>query len=238
MDLMNEVRNIYEKHCFFGYRRIAAKLNQQGVRVNRKKVLRLMRKMGLQAVYPRKKLSLKGKEHRVYPYLLNKHPPTRANDCWAVDITYIRIKGGYAYLTGVIDWSSRRIMGWSLSPFLEARACIEALKEGLKEATPKIVNSDQGSQFTGTEWIEKLKEEGIKVSMDGKGRCIDNIKIERFWRSLKYEEVYLRSYESIEEARKGIKSYIEFYNRSRPHQSLNYRTPEEVYWERGREEAG
>lgn len=228
---MNEIRDLYEKHCFLGYRRITEILNRRmETKVNRKKILRLMRKMGLMAVYPKRKLSNRSEDDPVYPYLLKEKPPLKPNDCWAVDITYIRVCGGYAYLTALIDWVSRRIMSWSLSPFLDARSCLEALSEGLKEESPKMVNSDQGSQFTSRSWIELLKKNDIEVSMDGKGRCIDNIHIERFWRSLKYEEVYLRSYGSMKEARKSLGSYIKFYNEERPHQSLGYKTPNEVHW--------
>lgn len=228
---MNEIQELYEKHSFYGYRRITSVIRRKsGKEVNRKKVLRLMRAMNLQAVYPKKRLSQKKEGHRIYPYLLEENKPQVPNDCWGIDITYIRVQGGYAYLTGVIDWVSRRIMGWSLSPFLEASSCIQALEEGLEAGVPKIVNTDQGSQFTSHAWIEKLEEKGIKVSMDGKGRCIDNIQIERFWRTLKYEEVYLKSYATMREARKGLKEYIEFYNQRRPHQSLGYKTPDEVYW--------
>ena len=191
----------------------------------------LMREMGLKAVYPKKKLSKKTKGHKVYPYLLRDNIPKNPDDCWGVDITYIRVLGGYVYLTALIDWSSRRIMGWSLSPFLETSSCLEALNEGVKTNKPKIVNSDQGSQFTGNAWIEALEKWDIEISMDGKGRFLDNIQVERFWRTLKYEEVYLKSYESVEEARRNIKEYIKFYNQERPHQSLGYRTPDEVYWE-------
>jgi putative transposase len=230
VDLMNEIRDLYEKHCFLGYRRITEVLNRKTeTKVNRKKVLRLMRKMRLMAVYPKRKLSNRNEDDPVYPYLLKEKPPLKPNDCWAVDITYIRICGGYAYLTALIDWVSRRIMGWSLSPFLDASSCLEALNQGLKEESPNMINSDQGSQFTSRSWIELLKKRGIEISMDGKGRCIDNIHIERFWRSLKYEEVYLRSYRSIKEAKESLGSYIQFYNEERPHQSLGYKTPNEMH---------
>lgn len=228
---MNEIRDLYEKHCFLGYRRITEMLKRKFSRsINRKKVLRLMQKMGLKAVYPKKRLTKREKDHKVYPYLMRGTVPEKPNDCWGVDITYIRVCGGYAYLTALIDWSSRRIMGWSLSPFLEASSCIEALNEGLKISIPSIVNSDQGSQFTSSMWVEALERHGIRISMDGKGRCLDNIQVERFWRTLKYEEVYLKSYESMDQARSAIKNYIEFYNSERPHQSLGYSTPDEVYW--------
>ena len=230
---MNEIRDIYEKRCFFGYRRITEVLRRKNQKksINRKKVLRLMRQMSLRAVYPKKQLSKKAEGHKVYPYLLRDKIPQKPDDCWGVDITYIRVCGGYAYLTALIDWASRRIMGWSLSPFLETNSCLEALNAGLIEGRPQIVNSDQGSQFTSGMWIEELEKNDIEISMDGKGRCIDNIQIERFWRSLKYEEVYLKSYDSMNQARRGIKSYIQFYNQERPHQRLGYKTPDEVYWE-------
>ena len=231
VDLMNEIRELYEEKSFYGYRRITEVLKRRGKTINRKKVLRLMQKMGLQAVYPKKNLSRKKEGHKVYPYLLKKQPPKEVDDCWQVDITYIRIGNGYAYLVGLIDCVSRRIMGWSLSAFLETRSCIEALNQALTESVPKMVNSDQGCQFTSGMWIQALEEEKIAISMDGKGRCLDNIKIERFWRSIKYEEVYLKSYESIAEAKKGIREYISFYNKERLHQSLSYQTPDEVYWE-------
>ena len=231
VDLMNEIRNLYEARSFLGYRRITEILKRKKQQsINCKKVLRLMRQMGLRAVYPKKKLSRRAEGHKVYPYLLKKQTPQKSNDCWGVDITYIRVCGGYAYLTALIDWASRRIMGWNLSPFLETKSCIAALSQGLRKGKPKIINSDQGCQFTSSMWIEALKRNNIEISMDGKGRCIDNIQIERFWRSLKYEEVYLKSYDSMNEARINIGLYIEFYNRERPHQSLGYRTPDEVHW--------
>ena len=231
VNLMNEIRSLYEKRCFLGYRRITEILNRElQIKVNAKRTLRLMRKMNLQAVYPKRNLSNRNKEDQVYPYLLRKRPPKSPNDCWAVDITYIRVCGGYAYLTALIDWVSRRIMGWNLSPFLDTSSCLQALNKGLKEGHPNMINSDQGSQFTSKAWIELLKKHNIDISMDGKGRCIDNIHIERFWRSLKYEEVYLKSYESMKEARESIGSYIKFYNEERPHQSLGYKTPNEVHW--------
>ena len=233
VDLMKEIQDLYEKHSFLGYRRITEIIRRNSTKVvNHKKVLRLMQKMGLQAVYPKKNLSKKAEGHKVYSYLLRDNKPQKSNDCWSVDITYIKVCGCYVYLTGIIDWVSRRIMGWSLSPFLEASSCLEALEESLKTATPKIVNTDQGSQFTSQGWIELLRKNEIEISMDGKGRCLDNIRIERFWRALKYEEIYLKSYDSMIEARKNIEQYIDFYNKKRPHQNLEYKTPEEVYCEK------
>ena len=230
-DLMNELRELHEYRCFLGYRRMTEMLKRKHNRpINRKKILRLMQQMGLKAVYPKKNLSKRNEQHKVYPYLLKERTLTDPDDCWGVDITYIRVCGSYACLTALIDWKSRRIMGWSFSPFLETRSCMEALNEGLKLGKPKIINSDQGCQFTSKMWTEALEKQGIEISMDGKGRCLDNIQIERFWRSLKYEEVYLKSYESMTEARKNIGKYINFYNKNRPHQSLKYQTPDEVYW--------
>jgi len=232
IEVMNEIRELYTERCFYGYRRITEVLKKRGTKVNRKKVLRLMQQMGIQAVYPKKKLSQRAEGHRVYPYLLKEHVPLEPDDCWQVDITYIRVGNGYAYLVGLIDCVSRRIMGWNLSPFLETSSCIEALNRALTESHPRIVNSDQGSQFTSSMWVEALERADITISMDGKGRCIDNIKIERFWRSIKYEEVYLKGYDSMEEAKKGIGEYIKFYNGERPHQNLGYRVPDEVHWDR------
>jgi putative transposase len=229
VDLMNEIQEIYEQHSFFGYRRITAWLNREGTKINHKKVKRLMDIMGLQAVYPKRKLSIRHKEHKVYPYLLKKKEPQKANDSWCTDISYIRIAGHYAYLTALIDCISRRIMGWWISPFLDATGCLKALEMALQDAKPLMINSDQGSQFTGEEWITCLTDHGIEISMDGKGRCLDNIWIERFWRSLKYEEVYLKDYRDVAEARKAISSYIDFYNHLRPHSALGYATPDEVY---------
>ncbi len=238
IDLMNEIRDLYENRCFLGYRRITEMLKRKLQRsINRKKVLRLMQQMGLKAVYPKKMLSKSAEGHKIYPYLLRKRVPEKPDDCWGVDITYIRVCGGYAYLTALIDWSSRRIMGWNLSPFLETASCLDALNKGLQEGQPRIVNSDQGCQFTSDAWVEALKKNNIEISMDGKGRCIDNIQIERFWRSLKYEEVYLKSYDSMKQARRNIGSYIQFYNQERPHQSLGYKTPDEVYWDGAVEDA-
>ncbi len=227
---MNEIRDLYNAHCFLGYRRITVLLKRQGRIINKKKVLRLMRQMRIKAVYPKKKLSNPDEANQIHPYLLRDKPPKKPNDCWAVDITYIKICGGYLYLTALIDWISRRIMGWNLSSFLDTSSCLEALNQALKEEKPEIVNTDQGTQFTSKCWIEVLQENGIKISMDGKGRCIDNIHIERFWRSLKYEEVYLKSYESVPEAREEIGEYIKYYNEERPHQSLGYQTPNEIHF--------
>ena len=229
VDMMNEIRDIYEQYSFFGYRRITAWLNRKGILVNCKKVRRLMSAMDLCAVYLKRKLSVAHSGHKIYPYLLKKQAPKKANDAWCTDISYIRVAGHYAYLTALIDCASRRIMGWCLSPFLDGTACIEALEMALRKATPLMVNSDQGCQFTSDEWTSRLADLQIGISMDGKGRRLDNIWIERFWRSLKYEEVYLKDYHDLAQARKALSAYIEFYNYLRPHSALQYRTPDEFY---------
>lgn len=230
--LMNEIQDIYLSYPFFGYRRITAMLGGRGYFVNRKCVARLMRLLQLRAIYPQKNLSKRRKEDAVFPYLLKFCPPMKPNDAWCVDITYIKLSQGFVYLTALIDVVSRKIMGWCLSPFLDTHSCLEAFEMALAIAVPLIMNSDQGSQFTSGGWVEAMTQHNIKMSMDGKGRCLDNIFIERFWRSMKYEEVYLKSYESLTQARKAIAAYIEFYNSARPHQALNYKTPNQVYEEK------
>lgn len=228
---MNEIRDIYLTYPFFGYRRITAMLRGRGHEVNRKCVARLMALLGLKGLCPKKNLSKRRKEEAVFPYLLKFCPPARPNDAWCVDITYIKLSQGFVYLTALIDVISRKIMGWCLSPFLEAQSCLEAFNMAVVFAVPLVINSDQGSQFTSSSWVQAMEQHGIKISMDGKGRCLDNITIERFWRSIKYEEVSLKAYESLIEARKSIEAYIKFYNSTRPHQALNYKTPDLVYEE-------
>lgn len=229
--LMNEIRNIYTEHPFFGYRKIHAILIQCEHKVNRKKVQRLMRLIGLQAIYPKKRTTIRDKNHTIYPYLLSNIAIIRPNQAWQVDITYIKIRGGFIYLICLIDIYSRRIMGWNLSIFLDTTACECALQNALLEAIPEIINSDQGCQFTSDSWCNMLMRNGIKISMDGKGRWADNIYIERLWRTIKYELVYLHRFETVHDARKAIAKYIEFYNTIRPHQSLEYRVPDQVYRE-------
>ena len=232
VDLMNDIQDLYSRHPFMGYRRITIFLKRMKCQVNAKRVLRLMRVLGLQALYPKKNLSKRRQEDAVYPYLLKDTPPIKPNDVWQVDITYIRMQQGFLYLTALIDVISRRVMGWHLSPFLETLSCIEALENALAEGfKPLILNSDQGCQFTSAAWINILTLHSIVISMDGKGRCLDNIFIERFWRTLKYEEVYLKTYESVNEARQAIGAYITWYNTKRPHQVLNYQTPDEVFFQ-------
>ena len=227
--LMNEIRDIYEVRPFQGYRRITLDLKDLGYGANHKRVYRLMRLMGLQAVYPKKNLSKRRQSDAVYPYLLKEQPPLKPHDVWCVDITYLKIVSGFVYLTALIDVVSRCIMGWNISPFLDTQSCLDALEMALETGfIPLIINSDQGCQFTSQEWIYSLSLLGIKVSMDGKGRCLDNIPIERFWRTVKYEEVYLHTYETVAETRESIGKYIKWYNQERRHSGIDYQRPYDV----------
>ena len=189
-----------------------------------------MQKMLITAVYPKPRLSLGNKQHKIYPYLLKDLAVNRANQVWCVDITYLKVKGGFMYLVALIDLYSRYVVGWELTNTLETDCCLEALNRALRRHNPEIINSDQGSQFSDAKWIEVLTVNGIKVSMDGKGRCLDNIYIERFWRSLKYEDFYLNDYQTVVELREGIRRYIDFYNNRRWHQALGYKTPATMYY--------
>ena len=204
-------------------------LRRKGFAVNRKRVSRLMAVMGIEAVYPKPKLSLPGEGHKIYPYLLRGVEVKRVNQVWSTDITYIRMSQGFVYLIAVMDWFSRYVLSWSLSLTMELDFCLEALKRALRRGRPEIFNSDQGSQFTSEKFVGELQAREISISMDGRGRCMDNIFIERLWRSLKYEEVYLKDYASVKDARMGIESYIRFYNQERLHQSLDYQTPAALY---------
>jgi len=228
-DCMNEIREIYERHPFKGYKRIRDDLVDQGYIINHKRVYRLMQLMGLQAIYPKKNLSKRRQEDIVYPYLLKANPPMEPHDCWCVDITYIKTLQGFIYLTALIDVSSRCIMGWQVSTCLDTEGCIDALEMAIKTGNKsKIINSDQGSQFTSQEWVYSLSLLDIKISMNGKGRCLDNIPIERFWRTIKYEEVYLKTYDTVFEAKKALGIYIKWYNHERRHSSLDKKRPYEV----------
>jgi len=227
--LLNAIRDVWVRYPFYGYRRITQELQADGMRVNRKRVHRLMVLGGIQALFPGPNTSKRNKQHAVYPYLLRKIAIIRPNQAWMVDITYLRMPKGFVYLVAIIDVYSRHVVGWSLSNTLEASSCIDALNSALRAAKPEIINSDQGCQFTSDDWIKRLKDEDIKISMTGKGRCLDNVYIERFWRSFKQEEFYLNEYASIKALRMAIGAYIEFYNQKRWHQSLGYKTPAEVY---------
>jgi putative transposase len=231
------VDEIYTRAPFYGARRIAAALNRMnlGFAVDRKRVGRLMEEMGIEALYPKPKLSRSDKEHVKYPYLLKKVVIERINQVWGTDITYIPTKKGHVYLVAIMDWYSRYVVSWEISNSLEAYFCVAALKKAFqKYGYPDIFNSDQGSQFTGDEFQSTLQASGqVRVSMDGRGRCMDNIFTERLWRSVKYEEVYTGEYENLPQARERLNRYLVFYNESRPHQSWNYRTPAEVYFAKG-----
>jgi len=229
IELMNEIREIWACIPFYGYRRITKELKSRGRKINRKKVQRLMKLAGLQAIYPKPKTSVKNKEHKIYPYLLKDLEINRANQVWEVDITYLRLGNGFMYLVALIDIHSRYIVDWELSNTLDAEFCIAMLQRTLRFIKPEIINSDQGCQFTSEEWINTLKSNEITISMDGKGRCLDNIYIERFWRSFKYEDFNLNDYQSVPELREGVKKYIEFYNYKRWHQALDYKIPAEIY---------
>lgn len=226
---MGVIDEQYTRTPFYGSRRMRAVLVRRGYAVNRKRVQRLMRVMGLEAIYPKPHLSQHHPDHKIYPYLLKNLEVRRVNQVWGSDITFIRLSGGWLYLVAIIDWFSRYVLSWELSTSLEADFCIRALENALMIATPEIFNTDQGSQFTSLSFVKRLEEKQIRISMDGRGRAMDNIFTERLWRSLKYEEVYLKDYQNIREAKQGIGGYLGFYNQERPHQSLGYRTPEEVY---------
>ena len=217
---------------YYGSRRMAAWLATQGHHVNRKRVQRLMRLLGLTAIYQRPNTSKPAAGHKVYPYLLGTIAIERANQVWCSDVTYIPMAKGFLYLVVVMDWVSRAVLAWRLSNTLGTDFCVEALAEALSRyGRPEIFNTDQGSQFTSDDFTGTLKEHGIMISMDGKGRCMDNIFVERLWRSLKYEEVYLNAYTSVAEAKAGIGAWLDFYNKERQHQSLGYRTPRQIYQE-------
>lgn len=205
-------------------------LGRQGHRVNPKRIRRLLRQMGLEAIYPRprRNLSLPDKEHKIYPYLLRGVIITRPHQVWSTDITYIRMHHGWVYLTAVMDWFSRYVLSWEVSITLEADFCVSVLRQALRQGTPEIFNTDQGSQFTSEDFIRPLRDAGIQISMDGRGRVFDNIFVERLWRSVKVEEVYLRDYQTVAEAVLGLGRYFEFYNQERLHEALGYRTPAEV----------
>jgi len=228
--LMKLIDRQYLATPFYGARKIAVSLKkQEGLTVNRKRIRRLMQIMGIRAIYRRPRTSKPAREHEVYPYLLRDLKIIRPNQVWAADITYIPMSRGFLYLVTIIDWYSRYVISWRLSNTLDAEFCVAALEEALSRGTPDIFNTDQGSQFSGEAFTSLLKEHGIRISMDGKGSYNDNLFIERLWRTVKYEEVYLKAYTDGGEARISLGKYFRFYNTIRPHQSLGYRTPGEVY---------
>ena len=229
LTLMKLIDRQYLATPFYGARRMAVWLKNQGYRVNRKRVRRLMRIMGIRAIYRRPRTSTPAPGHKIYPYLLSGMEITRPNQVWATDITYIPMARGFLYLVAIMDWYSRYVLSWRLSNTLDASFCVEALEEALGKGRPDIFNTDQGAQFTGEAFTGLLQQHGVRISMDGKGRYSDNLFIERLWRTVKYEEVYLKAYQDGRDARAGIGNYFRFYNTERPHQALGYRTPAEVF---------
>ena len=231
LELMRHVDEIHLKYPFMGSRSIRNELRDLWHTVGRGHVSTLMKKIGIRALYQKPRLSVPHPAHKVYPYLLRGIEVTRANQCWAADITYLPMARGFCYLVAVMDWASRKVLAWRLSNTLDASFCTEAIEEAIRKyGIPEIFNTDQGSQFTSEAFITILNTNGIRISMDSRGRWMDNIFIERLWRSVKYEDVYLKAYGSIPEARRGLTEYFEFYNQRRRHQGLDDRTPNKIYW--------
>lgn len=229
MDLIDQQ---YLKTPFYGSRKMTEHLKREGYVINRKRVQRLMEMMGIQAIYPGPNTSKRNHEHKIYPYLLRGLSIESSNQVWACDITYLRLTGGYGYLVAIMDWYSRRVLSWRISNTLDSSFCVEAAEEAIQAfGCPEIFNTDQGCQFTSTSFTELLEASNIKISMDGKGRALDNVMIERIWKSLKYEEIYLKDYSSysMQDAHEGLSKYLDWYNHERQHQSLQYQTPDAVY---------
>lgn len=227
--LMNRIDEQFTKTPFYGVPRMTAWLNREGYPVNQKRIRRLLRAMGLEAVYPKPKLSLAHPEHKKYPYLLKDFVIDRPDQVWVSDITYIRMVHGFVYLTAVMDWFSRYVLAWQISITLETGFCLQALEQALGISKPEIFNTDQGVQFTCLDFTGRLEQEEIRISMDGRGRVFDNIFVERLWRTVKYEEIYLKHYQTVSEVRDGLAKYFLFYNTERIHEALDYRTPYELY---------
>jgi putative transposase len=237
LKLMRAIDELHLEHPFAGSRMLRDFLLRDGVRVGRRHMRTAMRRMGVEAIYRKPNTSKPAQGHKIYPYLLRNVAVTRANQVWSTDISYIPMKRGFVYLIAVIDWFSRRVLSWKLSITMDVSFCLEALDEALsKHGKPEIFNTDQGSQFTSIDFTGRLKKEGIAISMEGKGRWCDNVFVERFWRSIKYEEVYLHAYDSVSEARSRIGQYIQFFNSRRPHSSLQAQTPDQVYFNRPQEQ--
>jgi putative transposase len=230
LNLMCLIDEQYTKTPFYGSRRIKAWLNVQGYDVNRKRVQRLMRLMGIQGVGPKPGTSMRNREHKVYPYLLNGVNIGRPNHVWSTDITYCPMPQGFMYLVAIIDWYSRYVISWELSNTLDADFCIEALKRALEHGKPDIFNTDQGCQFTCRDFLAPLQDRDIRISMDGKGRALDNVFVERLWRSVKYEWLYTHEFQTVPELHNGMSDYFDFYNTERLHQSLDYRTPQAIHF--------
>ncbi|WP_375550758.1 IS3 family transposase [Rhodophyticola porphyridii] len=231
--LMKSIDRLFTAYPFFGSRQMVAMLKRDGLSVGRHRIRRLMRRMGLEAVYRRPKTSQPHPAHPIHPYLLRTMTIDRPNQVWCADITFVPVSRGYLYVVAIMDWATRKVLSWRLSNTMHADFCVEALNEAIRRhGPPEIVNTDQGSQFTGSAWITTLTEAGVRISMDGRGRCMDNIFIERLWRSMKYEAVYLQDIADGFEAGRVVDSWIDFYNRQRPHSALGLRTPDEAYLER------
>jgi putative transposase len=227
--LMRLLDQEYTAHPFYGSRRLTAWLVGQGGEVNRKRVQRLLRVMGLEAIYPKPRLSAAGRGHKVYPYLLRDVAVERPDQVWSADITYVPLASGFMYLAATIDWYSRLVVAWRLSNTLDGSFCLEMLEEALGRGRPEVFNTDRGVQFTAAAWTGRLESAGVAVSRDGRGRCLDNVFVERLWRSVKYEDIYLRGYEGVPQLQRGLGCYFAFYNGERLHQALGYRTPRAVY---------
>lgn len=229
--IMGRIDALFMKHPFYGSRNMRAVLKREGYHVNRKRIQRLMRLMGIQAIYPKPRLSIGGKDHKIYPYLLKGLTIDHPDQVWCADITYIRLAHGFVYLVAIMDWYSRRILSWRLSNTLDTDFCLEALEEALENGKPEIFNTDQGCQFTSESFTCRLNEAGIKISMDGRGRAFDNIMIERLWRTVKYQDIYIKDYQTVMELQAGLDEYFRFYNTEKPHQSLEEKTPAMVYYD-------
>jgi len=231
LQLLRLLDEEYTRHPFYGSRRLQAWLQRQGYAVNRKRVVRLLGWLGLQAIYPGPRTSVPAPGHQVYPYLLRGVAMTHVNQVWSTDITYIRLSQGFIYLVAVLDWFSRYVLAWEVSNTLDGSFCVSTLERALQYGQPEIFNTDQGSQFTSHDFTHRLLTRAIRISMDGRGRALDNIFVERLWRSVKYEEVYLQDYAGVPAAIAGLTAYFQFYNHERLHQSLGYRPPGEVYYQ-------
>lgn len=230
LELMNLIDKEHAEHPFYGSRRMTAWLCIKGFAVNRKRIQRLMQVMGIETIYPKRNLSRSDQEQKKYPYLLRGLEVVLPNQVWSTDITYIKLLSGFAFCTAIIDWYSRYVIAWRISNTLDTSFCLDVLEEALEIGKPEIFNTDQGVQYTSLAFTGILEKSNIKISMDGRGRALDNIFVERLWRSLKYEDIYLKDYESVKELQEGLKKYFYFYNNERPHQSLDYRYPKELYF--------
>lgn len=238
LTLMRQIDATYLAHPEFGSRMMTAWLQRQGEVVNRKRVQRLMRLMGLEAIYQRPRTSQRATDHKIYPYLLRNRLVSRVDEVWSADITYVPLRDGFMYLVAILDWHSRYVLAWRLSNTLDAEFCVSALEEALSRARPEIFNTDQGAQFTSQAFTGVLHRAGVSISMDGRGRALDNVFIERLWRTVKYDNIYPRGYETPLELADGLSSYFAFYDNHRPHSSLDYHTPAEVYYANRRRRTG